>query len=302
MTLAALAQGLPPSFEITLADIGSAGGLHKRWRPVRNHVRAILFDPLDKSVAHGRDRYFPVAVAGARGRTTIHVTQRVSMTSALLPNTETLRRFWDKEAHTGIETSFEVATDTLDNIVVDNGVRLDALKIDVQGGEYDILLGARTALQDLILAEIETSFFERYLGLKTFDAVVALMREAGFDLIDMTRIKRYRYRNNSGVVNPGLGHGDRAGRIAFCDAIFLIRDDAIARRVAAEGPDFTLKVIVMLLVYGKADMAAAVFDQGAGRLPAELRSRLMRYFKSVSGVGFRLDRLHRAIDYLARKV
>lgn len=302
MSFAALAVRLPQTFELTLADIGSAGGLHKRWAPVRRHVRAILFDPLDKSVADGRDRYFPVAVAGTKGRAVIHVTKRVSMTSALLPNTELLKRFWDKEEHTAVEKSFEVATDTLDNIVSENGIRLDALKIDVQGGEHDILLGARAALKDVILAEIETSFFERYNGLKTFDAVVALMREAGFDLFDLSRIKRYRYRNDSGVVNPGLGLGDRAGRIAFCDAIFLKRDDALGPRIASEGAEFTLKLVVALLVYGKADMAAYAFDLGAEGLPAGLRDDLSRYFKSVSGVGFSPQRLHRALDYLARKV
>ncbi|NWG70166.1 MAG: FkbM family methyltransferase [Parvularculaceae bacterium] len=302
MTLAALAARLPSSLEIVLADVGSAGGLHRRWAPVRRHVRAVLFDPLDQSAGAGRDLYIPVALAGARGRAAIHVTKRASMTSALLPNTELLKRFWDKEAHTEIERSFEAPTDTLDKVVAENGLKLDALKIDVQGGEYDILLGAQAALNDVFLAEIETSFFERYLGLRTFDAVIALMRERGFDLVDISRIKRYRYRNSAGVVNPGLGLGDRAGRIAFCDAIFLARDETLARRIEAEGADFTLKLMVTLLVYGKADMAAHAFDQGAARLPSALRDDFARYFKSVSGVGFSLKRVHRAVDYLARKV
>lgn len=302
MNLAALARKLPSSVELTLADIGAAGGLHKRWAPVRRHVRAVLFDPLEQCVGDGRDRYFPVAVAAAKGHATIHVTKRVSMTSALLPNTELLKRFWDKETHTQIEKSFEVPTDTLDNVVRDNGLNLDALKIDVQGGEYDILLGARETLNHVILAEVETSFFERYIGLKTFDAVVALMRDCGFDLIDLNRIKRYRYRNAAGVVNPGLGLGDRAGRIAFCDAIFLRRDRELSARIGTEGEAFTLKLILALLVYGKADIAAYAFDQGADRLPAEFRDELRRYFKTVSGVGFSPQRLHRAVDYLARKV
>ena len=155
MKLSSLAARLPPDFVVTLADVGSAGGLHRRWRPIRDHVAAVLFDPLDAASAQGRDRYFPVALAGEKGRATIHVTKRVSMTSALRPNAELLRRFWDKSEHTEIVRSFEVPTDTLDNIVRENSLKLDAIKIDVQGGEHDILLGARAALERVILAEIE---------------------------------------------------------------------------------------------------------------------------------------------------
>jgi len=49
-------------------------------------------------------------------------------------------------------------------------------------------------------------------------------------------------------------------------------------------------------------MAAFVFDEGADQLPADMRDWLSRYFKSLSGVGFSLKRLHRAVDYVARKV
>ncbi|MEQ1931907.1 MAG: FkbM family methyltransferase [Parvularculaceae bacterium] len=302
MNLSALAAKLPPSFELTLADIGSAGGVHKRWRPIRSHVAAVLFDPLDQTAASGRDRYFPVAVAGSKGRATIHVTNRASMTSALLPNAELLKRFWDKSEHTEIVKSFEAATDALDNIVAENAIALDVLKIDVQGGEYDILTGARAALKSIFLAEIETSFIERYSGLRTFDAVVSLMHGEGFDLIDVSRLKRYRYRNSYGVVNPGLGFGDRAGRLAFCDTVFLKRDETLIARMTAGGEPAVLKIVLALLVYGKADMAAALFDQGAGRASSELRALFARYFRSVSGKGFRPQGLHRALDYLARKV
>lgn len=303
MRLSALTAKLPPSFELTLADVGAAGGLHRRWNPIRERVAAVLFDPLDKSVGGGRDRYFPVALAATKGRATIGVTKRVSMTSVLPPNAELLKRFWDKSEHTEIVERFDVATDTLDNIIADNGIRLDVLKVDVQGGEYDILLGGRRALNDVILAEIETSFIERYSGLRTFDAVVALMREAGFDLIDVSRIKRYRYKNAFEVVNPGLGLGDRAGRLAFCDSIFLLNDDSLLARISSEGGDFALKVIATLLVYGKADMAAFVFDAAGAALGGDVRAALARFFGGLKGRR-RLDRtgLHRALDYLARRV
>ena len=307
MKLSALASSIPDSLQIVLADIGSAGGLHRRWSALRNHVTAVLFDPLDDSTDSERDRYFPVAIAGSQGQARLHVTQRVSMTSTLLPNTPFLRRFWDKPEHTTVVRTLEVPTDSLDNVMQANGIALDAIKIDVQGGEYEILAGARSVFANsLFLAEVEVSFFERYAGLRSFGDVVALMREWNFDLIDLSRLKRYRYRNSFGIVNPSLGMGDWAGRLAFCDALFMLNDDALLERVGGDhphgGPDLALKAILAALAYGKADLAAWIFDASAARLAPAVCEALSDYFRRKRR--HRLERfgLHRQLDRWARRL
>ncbi len=306
MKLSALASGIPESLQIVLADIGSAGGLHRRWSALRDHVTAVLFDPLDQSTGSGRDRYFPVAVAGSKGRATLHVTQRVSMTSTLAPNTALLGRFWDKPAHTTVVATREVPTDTLDAVMQEHGIAPDVVKIDVQGGEYGILSGARSTFADsLFLAEIEVSFFERYAGLRTFADVVALMREWHFDLIDVGRLKRYRYRNSFGVVDPALGMGDWAGRLAFCDALFMLNDDRLLERIAGDsprgGPDLALKAILATLAYGKADLAAWICDASAARLTPAVHQRLSAYFRGKRRRRLERFGLHRQLDRWARR-
>ncbi len=290
-----------------LADIGSAGGLHRRWLPLRRNVTAILFDPLDASTGSERDRHFPVAIAAAKGRATLHVTRRVSMTSTLLPNAELLGRFWDKPGHTEVVSTREVPTDQLDSVMQANGIALDAIKIDVQGGEYGVLSGARSAFTNsLFLAEIEVSFFERYSGLRTIADVIALMREWNFELIDLSRLKRYRYRNSFGIVNPSLGLGDWAGRLAFCDALFMLTDEALLERIAGNhphgGPDLALKAILATLAYGKADLAAWIFDASAARLAPAETATLSNYFRRKRR--HRLERfgLHRQLDRWARRL
>jgi FkbM family methyltransferase len=304
--LSALASSIPDSLQIVLADIGSAGGLHRRWDALRNHVTAILFDPLDASTGSERDRYFPVAIAGSKGQARLHVTKRISMASTLPPNTALLRRFWDKPGHTTVIETLEVPTDTLDNVMKANGIVLDAIKIDVQGGEYDILTGARSVFAgSLFLAEVEVSFFERYAGLRTFGDVVALMRESNFDLVDVGRLKRYRYQNSFGIVNPSLGMGDWAGRLAFCDALFMLNDDALLERIAGDdprgGPDLALKAIFATLAHGKADLAAWIYDASAPRLMPAVRTVLSKYFRGKRR--HRLERfgLHRQLDRWARR-
>lgn len=307
MKLSALVSSIPDNLQIVLADIGSAGGLHRRWKALRDHVTAVLFDPLDQSTGSERDRYFPVAVARSRGRARLHVTQRVSMTSTLLPNVELLGRFWDKPGHTTIDRTIEVPTDSLDNLMQANGIALDAIKVDVQGGEYEILAGARSVFANsLFLAEVEVSFFERYMGLRTFADIVALMRESNFELIDVGRLKRYRYRNSFGIVNPSLGMGDWAGRLAFCDALFMLNDDALLERVAGDdrfgGPELALKAILAALAYGKADLAAWIFDASSARLNPAVRTNLTKYLRGRRKHRFERFGLHRQIDRWARRL
>lgn len=307
MSLAGVARALPSEFRITLADVGSAGGIHRRWRPLRDHLTTLLFDPLDPQPDTDRTRYFPVALADHAGQAQLHVTKRVSMTSMLAPNASLLSRFWDKPDHTTITRTIDVDTDTLDHLMDESAFAVDVMKIDVQGFEQSILTGAqRTLERSVLLAEIELSFIDRYAGLTRFEAVVGNMRRQGFDLIDVSRIKRYRYRNAAGVVNPGLGMGDRAGRLAFCDAIFMLNDDALRERISAgggaNGVDAGLKAIMILLVHGKADIAAWLFDACSDQLPTGAREAIDRYLRRLSGRHFGRRGWHKALDYLARKV
>ncbi|MBB3980596.1 FkbM family methyltransferase [Sphingobium fontiphilum] len=307
MSLARVAQALPPNFRIMFADVGSAGGIHRRWKPVRGHVQALLFDPLDPQPDDDANRYFPFALAEQAGTATLNVTRRISMTSVLQPNAPLLARFWDKPDHTRIERTISVQTDTLDHLMAQGGIAVDVMKIDVQGFERSILAGAEETLErSLFLAEIELSFIDRYSGLTRFEDVVRHMRQKGLELVDIGRIKRYRYRNAMGIVNPGLGMGDRAGRVAFCDATFMLNDDLLRERILAggggNGTDLGLKAIIALLVHGKADVAAWLFDACADTLPDRARAALQKYLVGLGGRHFGRRGWHKALDYLARKV
>jgi len=307
MNLYDLAQRLPPDLRITLVDVGSAGGLHKRWRPFRRQVSAVLFDPLDQTLAAADDRWFPVALAAGPGSATLHVTRRISMSSTLLPNAALLEAIQDKPQHTEIVKNIAIETDSLDRIAARERLRVDAIKIDTQGGEFGILQGARHCLDhDVLIAEVEVSMFERYVGLRPFHEVVALLLESGLELIDLGRIKRYRYQNRTGLRKSGMGSGDRPGRIAFADALFLRKDRQLLDRVRAahSGDDShaALKAVIVLLVYGKPDLAAWVFDACADLIEPAVAAALARYLHAVRGHRFGRGALHLAFDYLARRV
>ncbi len=311
MTMSRMLRLLPPGFQIVLADVGSAGGLKSRWREARSVVSALLFDPRDDGAPakKGRDTYFPVGLGKTAGRATLNITELGNMSSMLPPNVELLKTFRKKGAHTKIVSTWEMPIDTLDNIAHREGILVDVLKVDTQGTELDILQGAEKCLaSSVFMAEIEVSFLERYKGQPFSDDIIAFMRARGFDLIDLYRLKRYRHLNHGGVGNIGLGGGQRAGRLAYGDAIFLLREELLLERIRTlsrlDAQGLALKVMVALLVYGKADTASRLFDLSADLFDEKIRQELTRFFRNLgrSYAFFGGKGLHLILDYLARKV
>lgn len=302
MRLGSIADLLLAGERVTLVDVGAAGGLHGRWRPLADHIRLIGFEPLDEEKDDGTTLSLPFALGSSDRDGELLVTKRISMTSLLPPASNLLARFWDKPGHTEIVERIPVKLRRLDDLAEEHAFKPEMIKIDVQGGEMDVLVGSRQCLdQSLLAAEIELSFIERYEGLTKFSQVVTFMEEAGFELIDLWRIKRYRHQNRAGVVNPGISRGLRAGRLAFCDTLFLRRDDKLLEMVAKDRT-LAAKLIVLALTYGKADLAARFHDVGRTHFGADENAKLDRYFSGMSGRQFGRRGVHRALDYFSSKV
>ncbi len=305
MSVARFLDLCPPGLELVLADVGSAGGVKERWAPARAAVSAMLFEPRDGGETRrvGRDTLYPVALGPEPGRATLNVTALENMSSTLRPNRALLETYRKKGEHTRITGTLEMPVDTLDAVAARDGRKVDAIKVDTQGSELGILEGARSALAgSIFVAEVEVSFFHRYEGQPLLRDIDAFMADAGFELLDLYRLKRYRRRNTAGIANLSLGGGQRAGRLSYGDALFFLREERLLERIAAEGETLALKALLALLVYGKADMAAHLFDRAAHLLEAPRRAALHTYFRRLAGQRLRGRRLPALLDRLARSV
>lgn len=309
MTLASLIARFPPEFRIVLADIGSAGGLHGRWKAVRPVVSGVLFEPREGGEVRreGRDTIYPIGLGEAAGVATLNITALPNMSSTLKPNADLLRSFAKKGKHTQVTETIDMTVDSLDAIAAREGLRIDALKVDTQGSELGILHGARDCLRhSAVMAEVEVSFFHRYQSQAVVGDVLQFMTEQGFELIDLYRLKRYRRLNAAGIGNLSLGGGQRAGRLAYGDAIFFLREDHLLARIegadAIAGEAIALRSILAMMVYGKPDMAAHLFDKTRAAIREPWRSQLSAWFERVGKRPLRTGLLHHAFDYLARHV
>jgi FkbM family methyltransferase len=78
------------------------------------------------------------------------------------------------------------------------------LKVDVQGGELDVLRGAEAALERTVLVEAELSLVSLYKGAPRFDEVIDYLAEHGFGVLSLAPV----------FVDPA------DGRLLQVDAVF----------------------------------------------------------------------------------
>ena len=262
-----LISALGDDFVLTVVDVGSAGGLHKRWRPFEPVLSAVLFEPREGgsasgSLGRGKSRTYPVALGDKAGEVELYITQLANMSSFLKPDADVFGRYRKKGADAKVVATEKVPVDRFDTLAQADGIRPDVLKVDTQGSELLVLKGAEQALASVLVAEIEVSFFRRYAGQPVFAEIEAWMNDRGFELIELHKLKRYRAANSLGLRQPVLGGAQRSGRVAYGDAIFMRSPDAILAAARKDGGASLLKAMVALLAYGKADHAAALLDAG----------------------------------------
>jgi FkbM family methyltransferase len=123
----------------------------------------------------------------------------------------------------------------------------DFLSLDVQSGEYEVLLGARDALEQSICGLIvEVEFGEMYVGQRRFQDVYDLLDDAGFDFVRFLSIGETSVRAPLGF--RGDGYQD------FADALFLRRCDRAPGDAAGRRTMLT-KLCFFALSFGVVELA-----------------------------------------------
>jgi FkbM family methyltransferase len=128
----------------------------------------------------------------------------------------------------------------------------DFLSLDVQSGEYEVLLGARDALEQSICGLIvEVEFGEMYVGQRRFQDVYDLLDGAGFDFVRFLAIGETSVRAPLGF--RGDGYQD------FADALFLRRCDRIPGDAAGRSVMLT-KLCFFALSFGVVELAVQCIE------------------------------------------
>jgi FkbM family methyltransferase len=198
-------------------DVGAHVGLvATRFRELFPRCTMHCFEPFPESFEqlNGSFGMLPrielhnVALAAAEGQASFSVN-RSPATNSLLASDASAVLYWRNDAPKTTAT-LTVPTTTLDSFVRAHSIsHIDILKMDVQGGEYDVLNGASELLTrqavDLIYMELITA--PTYVGQHRIREYLEIFDHSGYELFDF-----YNLGHNNGrllqtdiiVVSPAL--------------------------------------------------------------------------------------------------
>lgn len=236
---------------VTIVDVG-AQNLESEdhiYSPLvrANRTRVVGFEPLEAEAANrassdpsilmlnhfigdGSDRTFRVG--------------KFSPTSSLLePNQSFLAQFVALPEMCQIVSEEVVSTTRLDDVPE---VRdCDFLKIDVQGGELDVLRGASTVLERAVVVHSEVEFCPVYKDQPLFSDVDLFLRARGFELIELMKRGYASYQD--------LPRPLTSSRLMWADAVYFMSPDALS----AVSPQKLIKAAYIAHEnYGMYDLAA----------------------------------------------
>ena len=219
---------------IVAVDVGSRDGVRSAWRSLLRVALLVGSDPDPDECARlnaaaedpAGERYEPFALGAVAGEATLHLTRDPQSSSLFEPNPATLARYPELWRHEPVNT-VAITLSTIDHWAAGAGVvGIDALKVDVQGAELEVLRGAEQTLAAARIVETEVEFQELYRGQPLFCDVVSFMREQGLEL---WRLRELHHCGLSQAERgePVFGVGDYVertrlgGQLAWGNAIFV---------------------------------------------------------------------------------
>lgn len=206
--------------KIVIVDVGAQDLVSEEhmYAPLQRAgaTHVVGFEPLPDTGATPR-RTDPSVVmlnhfVGAGGPAIFHVTQFDPASSLFKPNMDFLSHFMSLPRMCETVSSYEVQTTRLDDVI--EIADCDFLKIDVQGGELDVLKGAQRLLDNVIVIHCEVEFAPVYQDQPLFAEVDTFLRSLGFELIDLINAGYNRYKELPGTATSG-------SRLLWAEALYF---------------------------------------------------------------------------------
>jgi FkbM family methyltransferase len=172
---------------LVLVDVGAMGGVQAKWLPYLDSITPILFEPNPEEAAALRANFTYATVVEAAlgnvvGRRNLVITENPTCISMRSPNQEFLAAY-TIHPHLRVKGTQEVECTRYD-ILHRKGIvpAPDAIKLDVQGCEYEVLIGFGALLQDCLGIELEAHFYPLYRDQHLLHEIIALLGDYGFVL------------------------------------------------------------------------------------------------------------------------
>jgi FkbM family methyltransferase len=197
------------------------------------------------------------AMVGAGGPAVFHLAHFDPTSSLLEANLPFLRQFIALADMCKAVSKYPVQTTRLDDVL--DILDCDFLKLDVQGGELDVLRGADRLLERAIVVHTEVEFSPVYCDQPLFSDIDIYLRAKGFELMDLVKPGHNTYAE--------LPSCRAASRLLWSDAIYFRTVDALSKL----GAQKLLRAAYIAHVnYGMWDLAAHILTRYDSRYRSNL--------------------------------
>lgn len=186
--------------QIRLVDVGGAGGVQDKWLASASQIVPILFEPNPAEAVKLREivaaqftsgLVVERALSNVAGPMTLNVTRHWGCTSMRQPNPDVLSKYRIAPLFDVVNTHVVECTryDTLHRAGLVPAP--DVIKIDVQGFEYEVLLGFGGLLQTCFGIELETHVYPIYRNQKLLGDMIEFLGSFGFALRSLASIPSF---------------------------------------------------------------------------------------------------------------
>ena len=206
-------------------------------------------DKLNQAFSGTAHRCLPYFIGNGEPGT-FHTTWHSGCGSLYPPNKPLLEQFTSFSHNFDVLDVEEVSTVRLDDIEELGNV--DFLKLDVQGGELDVLEGAEQVLGDTLVVFTEVEFVEMYEGQPLFGDVDRHLRNKGFRFNGFNGIATRAYAPMLINNNPD----DGLQQPLWAD-VWYIRDPSTYGEVSTE--QLIMLAVMMHELRGSYDLALHIF-------------------------------------------
>ena len=274
-------------------DAGARYGRHPSWRDFSGDLLYIACEPdadeaerLERTEDPASVRVERVALDRVSGARTLHLLRHRGLSSFLKPDprSECFRRIAPELAE--IEAELTVATTTIDALARRDGLKIDFLKVDTEGTEHDVILGAAEQIAENVLGIRSSCNFQPcFFGQKLFSETHDYLLSHNFVLLNLDYFGfGYPRLSLTRKPDPTLPEDVRYGTLVACDAVWVRRADWLSERSAGQEAAIidaaALKRAFFCLLNGAADVGLddlRLYRQAIGR-PLDPGIRSSRLF------------------------
>jgi len=264
---------------IIAIDVGCRWGFADKFLSLEEGIQLYGFDPDQDECAALEKRYnaqnihlIPLGLSNEVGQKKLYITKEPACSSLYKPSSYLTDRMPALQCAKE-EKQADIDVTTLDIWAKDNDItRIDYLKLDTQGSEYDILQGGNRLLSTVRFLEIEVEFNPIYEGQPLFSDIDLFLRSKGLELWGFKNFVHYGEGEDSEILlAPRYVHYDenqyetpaRGGQLFWADAIY-VHKEIVRAQSSIIGKGQRRRDLILADALGMHDIANRLHDRSKG--------------------------------------